>query len=185
VRVIAATHRDLAGDVARGTFRADLYARLAGWVVQLPPLRERRDDILELARGVLERRSKRLALSCRAAEALLLHDWPFNVRELEHALEAAAVRAEDGVIRCQHLPPAIGERVLARDGTRVRDARADDLAARPSIAPSEDELRRLLVEHGGNIRNVARALGKDRQQVYRWLRRHGIDVDAIRDEHGG
>jgi DNA-binding NtrC family response regulator len=184
VRVIAATHRDLAGDVARGAFRADLYARLAGWVLQVPPLRDRRDDILELVRGVLDRRGGRLAVSCRAAEALLLHDWPYNVRELEHALEAAAVRADDGVIRCRHLPGAIGERVLARDGARVREARADDLAAGPGAAPSEDELRRLLVEHGGNIRNVACALGKDRQQVYRWLKRYAIDVAAIRDEHG-
>jgi DNA-binding NtrC family response regulator len=184
VRVIAATHRDLAGDVASGAFRADLYARLAGWLLQVPPLRERRDDILELARGVLDRhRGGKLALSCRAAEALLLHDWPFNVRELENALEAAAVRADDSVIRCQHLPPAIAERVLARDGARVRDARAEDLEARPAAPPSEDELRRLIAEHRGNIRNLARALGKDRQQIYRWLKRYGIDVAAIRDEH--
>jgi DNA-binding NtrC family response regulator len=184
VRVVAATHRDLAGAVAGGAFRADLYARLSGWLLRVPPLRDRRDDVLELARGALDRRGGKLALSCRAAEALLLHDWPFNVRELEHAIEAAAIRAEDGVIRCQHLPAAIGERVLARDGARVREARPDELAPGACAVPGEAELRRLLAEHRGNIQHVARALGKDRRQVYRWLRRHAIDVAAARDEPG-
>jgi transcriptional regulator of acetoin/glycerol metabolism len=120
VRVIAATHRDLASDVASGVFRADLYARLAGWMLRVPALRDRRDDILALARGILDQhRGGRLALSCNAAEALLLHDWPRNLRELEHALESAVVRAGDGVIRCPHLPPAIAARLQARDATRV------------------------------------------------------------------
>jgi len=186
VRVIAATHRDLSGQVDAGGFRADLYARLAGWVLRIPPLRERRDDILELAHGALdEHRGGKLALSCRAAEALLLHDWPFNVRELEYAIASAALRAEDGVIRCQHLPPEIGARVLAREGPRVREARPDDLAARPTVVPTEAELRQLLVEHGGNVQHVARALRKDRQQVYRWLKRYDIDVAAIRGEPRG
>jgi DNA-binding NtrC family response regulator len=192
VRVIAATHRDLAIQVDAGGFRADLYARLAGWVLRIPPLRERRDDILELAQGALAQlRGGKLAtpavpkLSCRAAEALLLHDWPFNVRELEHAMASSAARAEDGIIRCQHLPPEIAERVLSRDGARVREARADDLAVRPPAVPTEAELRQLLVEHGGNVQHVARALRKDRQQVYRWLKRFQIDVAAIRGEQGG
>jgi DNA-binding NtrC family response regulator len=186
VRVIAATHRDLSGQVDAGGFRADLYARLAGWVLRIPPLRERRDDILELAHGALdEHRGGKLALSCRAAEALLLHDWPFNVRELENAIASAAVRAEDGAIRCQHLPPEIAERVLGRDGARVREARSDDLAARAPVVPTEAELRQLLVEHGGNVQHVARALRKDRQQVYRWLKRYEIDVAAIRGEQRG
>jgi transcriptional regulator with GAF, ATPase, and Fis domain len=183
VRVIAATHRDLAGEVARGAFRADLYARLIGCVLRLPPLRERRDDVLELARAVLARiRGGRLQLSCRAAEALLLHDWPFNVRELEHAIESAAARTHDGVIRCQHLPAVIGDRVLSRDRVRTREVSAEDLAARPCVAPTEAELRRLLADHRGNIQRVSRALGKDRQQVYRWLRRYDIDVSMIRGE---
>jgi transcriptional regulator of acetoin/glycerol metabolism len=181
--VIAATHRDLTGAVAAGTFRADLYARLAAWVIDVPPLRARRDDILDLARGVLDRRPGRPKLSSRAAEALLLHDWPFNVRELEHAVDAAAVRATDGAIRCQYLPPPIAARVLGSGAEPVRDARAEDLEARSIAAPTEDELRRLVAEHHGNVRNLARALGKDRQQIYRWLKRHGIDVAAARDEH--
>jgi DNA-binding NtrC family response regulator len=182
VRVIGATHRDLKGQVAAGTFRDDLYARLAGWVIRVPSLRERRDDILELARGVLERqRGEAHTLSCRAAEALLLHDWPFNVRELEHALVSALVNAEDGVIRCHCLPADIGSRVLERDGPQVRNARGHELAVTPGAVPADHELRRLLVIHRGNVLHVARALGKDRQQVYRWIKRYGIDLDAIRE----
>jgi sigma-54 dependent transcriptional regulator, acetoin dehydrogenase operon transcriptional activator AcoR len=94
VQVIAATHRDLENDVASGAFHAGLYERLAGWVLRVPPLRERREDILDLAYAVLDRwRGGKLSLSDRAAEALLLYDWPFNVRELEHAIQNAAVHA--------------------------------------------------------------------------------------------
>jgi len=182
VQVIAATHRELADDVASGGFRADLYSRLAGWVLRVPPLRARRDDVLGLADAVLDRwRGGNLALSSRAAEALLLHDWPFNVRELEHAIETAAVRAGgDAVIRCRYLPPAIGERVQAHQGDQVRNLYPVDLAQ--GTTPSESELRQLLAEHGGNVVHVARALRKDRQQLYRWLKRYAIDVAAIRSE---
>lgn len=182
VQVIAATHRDLAADVASGGFRADLYARLSGWVLRVPPLRERREDILGFAHGVLDRwRGGKLSLSPRAAEALLLHDWPFNVRELEHAIETAAVRAAgDAVIRCRYLPPTIGDRMLVRQGLQICDVRPGDLAQ--GTAPSEAELRQLLIEHGGNVLHVARALKKDRQQLDRWLKRYAIDVAAIRSE---
>ena len=182
VQVIAATHRDLAADVAGGGFRPDLYSRLAGWVLRVPPLRERRDDILGLADAVLDRwRGGNFALSARAAEALLLHDWPFNVRELEHAIETAAVRAEgDAVIRARYLPQAIGDRVLSRRGGGGPELYPVDLAQ--GTTPSESELRKLLVEHGGNVLHVARALKKDRQQLYRWLKRYAIDVAAIRSE---
>jgi DNA-binding NtrC family response regulator len=130
VQVIAATHRDLAEDVASGGFRADLYSRLAGWVLRVPPLRERREDIIDLAHAVLERwRGGKLTLSVSAAEALLLHDWPFNVRELEHAIETAAVRAEgDAIIRCHYLPPSIGDRARAHQGLQLRDVRPGELA---------------------------------------------------------
>jgi DNA-binding NtrC family response regulator len=107
VRVIAATRRDLAPE-ATGGLRVELYDRLAGRVLRVPPLRDRRDDILDLARGVLDQhRGGRVVLSCRAAEALLLYDWPLNAHELERVVESAAVRAVDDVIRCWHLPPAI------------------------------------------------------------------------------
>jgi DNA-binding NtrC family response regulator len=182
VQVISTTHRNLAQDVARGGFRPDLYSRLAGWVLRVPPLRERREDILDLAHAVLDRwHGRKLALSSRAAEALLLHDWPFNVRELEHAIETAVVRAEgDAVLRCRYLPPTIGGRPRVLHVPPLRDVRPGKLAQ--GTVPSEAELRKLLVEHGGNVLHVARALRKDRQQLYRWFKRYAIDVAAIRGE---
>jgi DNA-binding NtrC family response regulator len=182
VQVIATTHRDLVRDVANGGFPAELYSKLAGRVLRVPPLRERREDILGLTQAVLDRwHGGKLTLSDRAAEVLLLHDWPFNVRELEHAIETAAVRAEgDAVIRCRYLPPSIGVRARSRQVLEVPPVRSGGLAH--GTVPSEAELRKLLVEHGGNVLHVARALRKDRQQLYRWFKRYAIDVAAIRSE---
>ncbi|HEX7838401.1 MAG TPA: sigma 54-interacting transcriptional regulator [Kofleriaceae bacterium] len=143
VRVIAATHRALAPE-ATGGLRVELYERLDGRVLRVPPLRDRRDDILDLARGVLDQhRGGRVALSCRAAEALLLYDWPLNAHELERVLESAAVRAVDGVIRCWHLPPAIATAPPAAPssiGSLLHSAlRAGPRAAEAAEAPAPSE----------------------------------------------
>jgi transcriptional regulator with GAF, ATPase, and Fis domain len=93
VRVVAATLRDLDGAVERGAFRGDLYHRLAGWRIAVPPLRTRRDDVIAIANELLARKQAP-PLTADAAEALALHDWPGNVRELEHVLAAAIVRGD-------------------------------------------------------------------------------------------
>jgi anaerobic nitric oxide reductase transcription regulator len=98
VRVVAATNRDLRGEVAAGRFRADLYHRLAVYPVHVPPLRARGRDVLALAGAFLEENQHRLGarnlrLSPASREALLHHDWPGNVRELEHLISRAALRA--------------------------------------------------------------------------------------------
>src|SRR5207248_1631992 len=80
VRIVAATHRDLAADVASGAFRSDLYARLSVFTIRVPPLRERREDILRLAARFFDDAGGALPLSARAAEALVSFAWPFNVR---------------------------------------------------------------------------------------------------------
>jgi transcriptional regulator of acetoin/glycerol metabolism len=137
VRVIAASHRDL-GPEATGGLSAELSARLAGRVLRVPPLRDRREDILDLARGVLDQhRGGRLALSCRAAEALLLHDWPLNVGELERVLESAAVRAVDGVIRGWHLPSEIATAGSETASTGSMLHSANRAGPRP-VAPSPE-----------------------------------------------
>ena len=94
VRIVAATNRDLAADVASGRFRRDLYYRLRVVELAVPPLRERREDILPLSRVLLAEAARRLkrpvvSLSARAADQLVRHDWPGNVRELENAMERA------------------------------------------------------------------------------------------------
>jgi DNA-binding NtrC family response regulator len=118
VRVIAATNRNLAEEVARGRFREDLYYRLNVVNVELPPLRDRRADIPSLARFFLERfateNSKALeGFSPETVDLLLSHDWPGNVRELENAIERAVVMAPGPQIDPRHLPPAVRPSVKA------------------------------------------------------------------------
>jgi DNA-binding NtrC family response regulator len=114
VRIVASTSRDLAGAVQTGTFHEGLHARLAAWVLRIPPLRERRDDLLALARSFARATGHGGELSAGAAEALLLYRWPFNVRELEHAIVAARLRVGDGSIRRRDL--AVPERAVPDRG---------------------------------------------------------------------
>ena len=108
LRIVAATNEDLAARVADGRFRADLYARIAGRVVHLPPLHDRREDIGLLIAELLPRLSGERASTIRftraAVRALFAHAWPYNVRELEQALTAALAIAPDGQIDLPHLP---------------------------------------------------------------------------------
>jgi transcriptional regulator with GAF, ATPase, and Fis domain len=188
VRVVAATWRDVVADT--DGFRRDLLARLAGWTIPVPPLRDRRDDLLPLAAGVLAAQPGAPALSASAAEALLLHDWPRNVRELEQVVAAAAVRAGPaGVIGLEHLPEALATRVTARDAGDVAgpDAAASREAVPPlellvdrTATPDEPTLRMVLERLDGNLVKVAELFGRDRKQIYRWLERYGLDAESFR-----
>jgi transcriptional regulator with PAS, ATPase and Fis domain len=111
VRIIAATNQKLSDLVARGAFRLDLFYRVHGVEVIVPPLRERRDDILELTEYFLERHSavRRLRLSLTASEALVAHDWPGNVRELERVIERAVALAGCDELRLDDLPPSVAD----------------------------------------------------------------------------
>ena len=108
-RIIAATNNKLSELVARGRFRLDLFYRLHGVEIDVPPLRERPDDILELAEYFLERHRefRRLRLSQAAADALLAYRWPGNVRELERVMERAVALADSDQLRLDDLPPAL------------------------------------------------------------------------------
>ena len=109
IRIVAATNRTLVGLVGRQLFRPDLFYRLSGVDIHVPALRERRADVLELARYFLERhRTMRpLSLSSAAADALVGYDWPGNVRELERLIERAVALAQSDVIELDDLPPII------------------------------------------------------------------------------
>jgi len=169
LRVLCATHRDLAGMAASGAFRADLWHRLRGFSVALPGLAERRADLGVLLGRLIARHApgRRVTLQPRVARALLAHSWPGNVRELEQVLVAALALAGDGTIVSEHLP---AELVAA-------PARA---ATPPADDAQRDRLVAALAEHGGNVRAVARAFGKDPVQIRRWLRRYGLDASAFR-----
>lgn len=170
VRVVAATLVDLPARVASGQFRADLHARLAGLVVELPGLQERKEEILALFASFLG--PKAPALTLDAAEALLLHPWPQNIRELKHVAERINLYGERlPAIDLTALPPAM--RALAQE-----------LSSEEESAPTETQLVALLTEYEGNVAQIARALGRHRQQVYRWLERYGLDATKFRAPSG-
>jgi DNA-binding NtrC family response regulator len=184
VRVVAATHRDLEADVERGRFRRDLYYRLRVVEIVLPPLRERLEDIPEMAERFLEKvaarhgRPKR-SLSASAMAALARHSFPGNVRELRNVLEHAAVLAE-------------GERIDASDLhlDAGRSHRASAYAQGASFADAKKRaieefergfLVRALRDHDGNVSRTAEAIGMVRQSLQQKLRELGIRAAAIAD----
>jgi transcriptional regulator of acetoin/glycerol metabolism len=171
VRFVAATHRPLDRLVEAGAFRRDLRMRLAGYRLYLPPLRERLEDLGLLVAALLGRQEPTLlpALSPRAVRALFRFGWPGNVRQLERALSAAAALAAGAAIGPEHLPEEV--RAALEDVPGVRDD--DDAVQR-------EELVALLREHRGNVSAVARATGKARMQVQRWLKRFQLDPEAFR-----
>ncbi len=169
LRVIAATHRELDQLVEADAFRRDLYARLAGFVFRIPPLRERLEDFGLLTAALLARRDvpANLRLRSEAVRLLFEHEWPMNVRELEQCLATALVLT-DGDIEVEHLPEAVRG---VRSKQSSQSMRALDAADRAIY----DQLVLLFTEHGGNVTAVAREMGKARQQIQRWVRRFGID----------
>jgi transcriptional regulator of acetoin/glycerol metabolism len=174
LRVVAATHRDLDDMVADQTFRHDLFARLAGFRITVPPLSERRTD-LGLLIGALHSRLFPLdhpGFEIDAARMLIRYPWPLNVRELEQALATAQVLAKNEPVRVEHLPDS------------VRSGRPPG-APRPAVLSETDQRVRdqvitALREHQGNVSAVARALDKDRKQIQRWIKRFGLDPTSYR-----
>ena len=132
-RVVAATNRDLRAAVDAGTFREDLYFRLGAFVITVPPLRDRREDIPALVHDFLVRAASRMkkdvsAVSADAMTALMNYRWPGNVRELEHAIERAVILAHGPSIRVRELPPEVTQK--AAPPSRRRHARSAGTGAR-------------------------------------------------------
>jgi DNA-binding NtrC family response regulator len=167
VRIVAATNADLLAEVAAGRFRQDLLYRINTFQVRVPPLRERREDILPLARHYLDIACKRYgrarpSLAASAERALLAYAWPGNVRELSHAMERAALLAAG---------PQLGA-----DALRLQPAPslADSLAGMTLEQAEAWLLRKALRDHPGNLQRSADQLGITRQSLYRRLEKHGI-----------
>jgi two-component system response regulator HydG len=169
VRVLAATHAKLSERIARGEFREDLYYRLRVVEIGLPPLRERREDIPKLVRYFLERFAAREGRAVPALErdayaALLAHNFPGNIRELENLLEGAAALSQGGSIRredLQWLPHAGADR-LEEAPSASGEEEIPDLRAL-----EERHIRRVLRLAGGNKSRAARLLGISRRTLYR------------------
>ena len=172
LRVVAATHRDLERDVAGGRFREDLLARLAGYTVVLPSVRDRREDLGLLVAALLARipGGEAVRFAPAAGSAIVRYGWPRNVRELEQVLGSAVALAAGGVIELEHLPSALHRAPVAAEA---------ELS--PAQRARRDELCRLLEQHGGNIAAVGRELGVARMQIHRWIERFAIDVDQYRN----
>ncbi len=178
VRVIAATHRDLDHLTEKQHFRQDLLARISGLTIDLPPLRERREDLGLIVATLLRRVAPEptsITLRRAAARAIFRYDWPLNVRELEKCLGAAVVLSDGGRIALEHLPPTL--RAFESNGVA---AAGEPAALSVTQQHRRDVLDQLLRQHGGNVSAVARAMGKTRTQIHRWIKRYELDVHAYR-----
>jgi sigma-54 dependent transcriptional regulator, acetoin dehydrogenase operon transcriptional activator AcoR len=179
LRLIAATHRAVDELIARGEFRRDLFARIAGFTIRLPPLRKRLDDSGLLVAAILRRiaadRTVNITLESEVGRAILAYEWPLNVRELEQCLSTCVALAKDGRIVAAHLPAHV---LPALDPVAAPLASAGRLNERD--AALRLELLAQLERHSGNLADVARAMGRARMQVHRWCRRFGIDPNVNR-----
>ncbi|MBI5499030.1 MAG: sigma-54-dependent Fis family transcriptional regulator [Deltaproteobacteria bacterium] len=176
IRVVAATNRDLRADIAQKRFREDLYYRLAVVEIAMPPLRDRREDILPTAQHLLARLrpEARPRLTAEAAAGLTLHDWPGNVRELANVLERALLFAGTGDLAPEHLPPALRE-LCGREETPAGPP--DATGVRPGVsleAVERDLIEKTLRSLGGNRSRTAETLGLSRRALLYKLKRYGI-----------
>jgi DNA-binding NtrC family response regulator len=173
IRVIAATNRDLADMVRRGTFRDDLYYRLNVGAIHLPPLRERADDIEPLVRHFVAHYNAKLGrtvvgVSPQVLAIFLRYPWPGNVREVANVIERAMVVAKGSVILPEHLPPHLFEH------RTPLAAGAEPMPELSLEAAEREQILRALQASGGKRIEAARLLGLSRRTLYRKLDRYGI-----------
>ncbi|SAK99351.1 Fis family GAF modulated sigma54 specific transcriptional regulator [Caballeronia temeraria] len=190
-QLISASHRNLIELVQTGMFREDLYYRLNGIEINLPPLRERA-DALALIGHILETESEEPpALSAEAKQALLSYPWPGNIRQLRHVLQMAIALCDGPEIRCAHLPPEIVNgaapfaQAAARATTSPPPHLADDAdtSSLNAIQVKEREtVLQLLDEHRWNVSNVAKVLGISRNTLYRKM--HRLHIRLSHDTPG-
>lgn len=197
VRVIAATHRDLVAEVKAGRFREDLYFRLSGAILALPPLRERADIDWLIGRLIAGRSHVSgvpFSVSEAARAALNAHDWPGNIRELANALDYACAVADSGMIGLQDLPDRLHGKAEPRacgrpdperpslEPPRLAGSTSASVSTWPQAQPfareaparERDALVAALAANGWNISAAARDLGLDRTTVHRRMRRFGL-----------
>jgi Nif-specific regulatory protein len=178
VRVIAATNRDLERLMEEGTFREDLYYRLNVFPIHIPPLRERRDDILLLSDHFIDKYGEAnhktiQRISTPAIDLLMNYHWPGNVRELENCVERAVLLSVDGVIHSHHLPPSL------------QSAESTNTQIRGSLQETMDNLERELLMDAlkstkGNMARAARMLDITERIMGLRVKKHGIDPRHFR-----
>jgi two-component system response regulator AtoC len=177
VRVISATSRDLAAEVAAGKFRQDLYFRLNVFAIPLPPLRERLEDVPMLVEHFLQKHGQKMGLSevqpsAEALKALVLYRWPGNVRELENCIERALVLCDGGVMDLSSLPETV--RRAAGLGRRATD-NPDSFSIKKGAEAMERALiARALEQTGGNRTHAAKLLEISHRALLYKLKEYGI-----------
>jgi transcriptional regulator with PAS, ATPase and Fis domain len=168
-RVVAATNRDLRAAVAAGSFREDLYFRLGAFVITVPPLRDRREDIPHLVHDFVRRAAIRVkkdvqAVSPEAMTALMNYSWPGNVRELEHAIERAVIVARGETIRPRELPPEVSQKARQRVSDNSLDLQEQERAM----------IERALERFHGNRKQAAEALKISTVTLWRKMKQYGL-----------
>ena len=168
-RVVAATNRDLRAAVEAGTFREDLYFRLAAFIITVPPLRDRREDIPPLVHQFLIRAAGRMkkdvtTVSAEAMSALMNYRWPGNVRELEHAVERAVILANGPSIRVRELPPEVTQKSRTRSGDDTMDLQEQERVM----------IERALERFQGNRKQAADALKISTVTLWRKMKQYGL-----------
>jgi len=178
-RVVAATNRNLEAALARGEFREDLYYRLRVFEIRLPPLRERREDILPMAEAFLEEIGSVVGrpaagISHQALEALLSYPWPGNVRELRNALERATILCDGGLITIEHLPMGVGQRGVMAGRHEINGAFPSGGVNLRGV--ERDLIMKALQEAQNNRSHAARLLGITRSRLYSRMQKHGLSA---------
>src|SRR6202007_649180 len=178
VRLIAATNKELERAIADSTFREDLYYRLNVFTIFVPPLRERKADLLLLADHFLEKLSREhnkviKRISTPAIDMLMSYHWPGNVRELENTMERAVLMCDGQVIHAHHLPPSL--QTAEASGTITRVSLKDAVSAY-----EKDLLQDALKTTRGNRAKAARLLDTTERIINYKVKRYGIDARRFR-----
>jgi DNA-binding NtrC family response regulator len=184
-RLLAATNKDLRKEVSEGRFRMDLYYRIAVAAINIPPLRERSEDIQAISEYLLEKLSsrhglQRQSLDGEAIEILNRHDWQGNVRELRNVLERAILMSTGPVLTKESLPEEL-RRSPAADSIKANSA-SSRLDMKSLEQVEKDAIISMIERLGGNMTAVARELGIAKSTLYVKLKKFDISTHAVEDQ---
>lgn len=179
VRFIIATNKNLPEMVKQGQFREDLYYRINVFSINLPPLRERREDIPYLVDHFLNKNAKQVKISSLALQIIAMYSWPGNVRELQNAIERAAVLTETGTIEPIHLPLHVAG-VITADS--LHEQSIDSLTVDDRLDEVEKGLIiEALTRTGGVQVKAAEILGINQRSLWHRIKKHGIDTESFKN----
>ncbi|MDR1274019.1 MAG: sigma-54 dependent transcriptional regulator [Odoribacteraceae bacterium] len=178
VRIIAATNRNLEEKVRQGAFRLDLFYRLNVFTIQVPSLRERRDDIPLLIDHFIAKYNKMLGMNVtgitpRAVNKLVLHEWPGNIRDLENAVQSAMILSQNGVIDANHLPMRVTGYPLSIEAGLLDEAEPN-IIKKTNFAVEKKLIEDTLKRHDYNRTRTAAALHVSRKTLFNKMRKHGL-----------